>query len=144
VKRKAGKPQRNFEELSRPPERVSDSTANNSRLLLKVTKPIQPMKLDTKTKRLIAVAVATYTTSEYCIVSPVYKCPPSRCNSEEIIEASLLSVNFGGGPAYAQQLHSFKDAVKRVSPQKIKNKTIGLDLSSPIANDPILLQNHNF
>ncbi len=57
--------------------------------------------LDTKQKELISVAVACYTRCEYCIVYHVYNALKNGASKEEIVEAALVSVLFGGGPSMA-------------------------------------------
>jgi AhpD family alkylhydroperoxidase len=57
--------------------------------------------LDTKTKELISVGIAAYNRCEYCIVFHVYKALESGATREEIMDAAMVSVAFGGGPSMA-------------------------------------------
>lgn len=57
--------------------------------------------LDTKTKELISVAIGAYNRCEYCIAFHVYKALENGATREEIMEAALVSVAFGGGPSMA-------------------------------------------
>jgi AhpD family alkylhydroperoxidase len=57
--------------------------------------------LDFKTKELTSVAVACYTKCEYCIAYHVYTALKAGASAQEVMEAGLVSVVFGGGPAMA-------------------------------------------
>lgn len=57
--------------------------------------------LDTKTKELISVAIGAYNRCEYCIAFHVYKALESGATREEIMEAAMVAVAFGGGPSIA-------------------------------------------
>jgi len=67
--------------------------------------------LDTKTKELISVGIAAYNRCEYCIVFHVYKALEAGATRAEIMEASMVSVAFGGGPSMAYSVTLLKDAV---------------------------------
>ena len=58
-------------------------------------------KVDLKTKELISIGISVYSRCEYCIVSHVYNALKAGCSREEIIEAAMVAVGFGGGPASA-------------------------------------------
>ena len=67
--------------------------------------------LSTKTKELMSVAIAVYNRSEYCIVYHVYKSLELGATREEIIEAAMVAVGFGGGPSMAYSVTLLKDAI---------------------------------
>ena len=58
----------------------------------------QETSIDLKTKELISVAIACYTRCEYCIVTHVHAALKAGAKSEEILDAAMTSVLFGGGP----------------------------------------------
>ncbi|MGK0467652.1 carboxymuconolactone decarboxylase family protein [Clostridium sp.] len=58
----------------------------------------KPGALDTKTEELISAGIGAYNRCEYCIVSHVYKAFEAGATSEQIMEAAMVSVAFGGGP----------------------------------------------
>ncbi|AYE33247.1 carboxymuconolactone decarboxylase family protein [Clostridium septicum] len=68
-------------------------------------------KLTTKTKELISVAIAAYNRCEYCIVFHVYKALEAGANREEIMEAAMVAVAFGGGPSMAYSTTLLKDSI---------------------------------
>ncbi|MTJ80708.1 MAG: carboxymuconolactone decarboxylase family protein [Telmatospirillum sp.] len=68
--------------------------------------------VDTKTKELISVAIGTFTRCEYCIVFHVYKAYEAGATAEEIMEAALIAVAFGGGPSMAYTAALVKDSIK--------------------------------
>lgn len=61
----------------------------------------EPKALDLKTKELISVSIGCYNRCEYCIVYHSYKAFEAGATKEEIIEAAMVSVAFGGGPSMA-------------------------------------------
>ncbi len=61
-------------------------------------KTMQKSSIDVKTKELISVAVACYACCEYCIVYHVYNALKIGAKQEEILDAAMTSVLFGGGP----------------------------------------------
>lgn len=67
--------------------------------------------LDTKTKELISVAVAAYNRCEYCIVFHVYKALEAGATREQILEAAMVAVAFGGGPSMAYTVTLLKDSI---------------------------------
>ncbi|CAH2214793.1 carboxymuconolactone decarboxylase family protein [Tepidibacter aestuarii] len=71
----------------------------------------KPGKLDTKTKELISVAIGVYNRCEYCIVFHAYKALEAGANREEIMEAAMVSVAFGGGPTMAYSATLLKDSI---------------------------------
>lgn len=67
--------------------------------------------LSTKSKELISVAIAAYNRCEYCIVFHVYKALEAGAKREEILEAAMVAVAFGGGPAMAYTVTLLKDSL---------------------------------
>lgn len=61
----------------------------------------EPKALDLKAKELISVAIGCFSRCEYCIVYHCYKSFEAGANKEEILEAAMVSVAFGGGPSMA-------------------------------------------
>lgn len=61
----------------------------------------EPQMLDLKTKELISVGISCYNRCEYCIVYHSYKAFEAGASKEEILEAAMVSVAFGGGPSMA-------------------------------------------
>lgn len=57
--------------------------------------------LQVKYKELISVGIAAYNRCEYCIVYHVYKALEAGANRQEILEAGMVAVAFGGGPSMA-------------------------------------------
>jgi len=56
---------------------------------------------DVKTKELISVGIAVYNRCKYCIVYHVYKGYEAGATREEMIDAAMVAVAFGGGPSMA-------------------------------------------
>lgn len=71
----------------------------------------EPKALDLKAKELISVAIGCYNRCEYCIVYHTYKALEAGASREEIIEAAMVSVAFGGGPAMAYSVTLLKECV---------------------------------
>lgn len=61
----------------------------------------EPGAVDLKTKELISVAIGCYNRCEYCIVYHTYKAFEAGATKNEILEAAMVSVAFGGGPSIA-------------------------------------------
>ncbi|MCX7885238.1 MAG: carboxymuconolactone decarboxylase family protein [Caloramator sp.] len=72
----------------------------------------KPSKLDVKTKELISVGIAAYNRCEYCIVFHVYKALEAGATPEEIMEAAMVAVAFGGGPSMAYSVTLLKDSIE--------------------------------
>ena len=68
--------------------------------------------VDVKTKELISIAIAAYNHCEYCIVFHVYNAFKSGATKEEIMEAAMVAVAFGGGPSMAYTVTLLHDSVK--------------------------------
>lgn len=71
----------------------------------------QPGALDIKAKELISVAIGVFSRCEYCIAFHVYKALEAGANRQEIMEAAMVSVAFGGGPAMAYSVTLLKDSI---------------------------------
>ncbi|MCR8744408.1 carboxymuconolactone decarboxylase family protein [Romboutsia lituseburensis] len=67
--------------------------------------------LSTKTKELMSVAIGVYNRCEYCIVYHVYKSLEVGATREEIMEAAMVAVGFGGGPSMAYSATLLKDSI---------------------------------
>jgi len=64
-----------------------------------------------KTKELISVGIAAYNRCEYCIVYHVYKALEAGATREEILEAAMVAVGFGGGPSMAYSVTLLKESI---------------------------------
>lgn len=74
-------------------------------------KSYEPGKLDVKTKELISVAIGVYNRCEYCIVFHVYKALEAGATRDEIMEAAMVAVAFGGGPTMAYSVTLLKKSI---------------------------------
>lgn len=72
----------------------------------------EPKALDIKTKELMSVAIGCYNRCEYCIVYHSYKALESGATKEEIIEAAMVAVAFGGGPSMAYSVTLLEECIK--------------------------------
>lgn len=71
-----------------------------------------PNTVDVKTKELISVAIGCYNRCEYCIVYHTYKAFEAGATKEEIIEAAMVAVAFGGGPSIAYSVTLLQDCIQ--------------------------------
>ena len=71
----------------------------------------EPNAVDLKTKELISVAIGCYNRCEYCIVYHTYKALEAGATREEIIEAAMVSVAFGGGPSMAYSVTLLRESI---------------------------------
>ncbi|MGI5985057.1 MAG: carboxymuconolactone decarboxylase family protein [Clostridiales bacterium] len=71
----------------------------------------EPKLLDLKTKELISVAIGCYNRCEYCIVYHSYKAFEAGATKEEILEAAMVAVAFGGGPSVAYSVTLLNDCI---------------------------------
>lgn len=71
----------------------------------------KPGAVDVKTKELISVGIGAYNRCEYCIVYHVYKALEAGATREEIMEAAMVAVGFGGGPSMAYTVTLLKDSI---------------------------------
>ncbi|MEX1276125.1 MAG: carboxymuconolactone decarboxylase family protein [Bacteroidota bacterium] len=60
---------------------------------------IKPGRLDTRTKELIALGTSITARCMYCIDIHVRKALGAGATKEEILEAAMVSILMGGGPA---------------------------------------------
>lgn len=72
----------------------------------------EPKALDLKTKELMSVAIGCYNRCEYCIVYHSYKAFEAGATKEEILEAAMVSVAFGGGPSMAYSVTLLKECIE--------------------------------
>ncbi len=72
----------------------------------------EPKAVDVKTKELISIGIACYNRCEYCIVYHAYKAFEAGATKEEILEASMVAVAFGGGPAMAYTVTLLQACIK--------------------------------
>lgn len=70
-----------------------------------------PKALDLKTKELMSVAIGCYNRCEYCIVYHSYKSFEAGATKEEILEAAMVAVAFGGGPSMAYSVTLLSDCI---------------------------------
>lgn len=70
-----------------------------------------PGALDVKTKELMSVAIGAYNRCEYCIVFHVYKALEAGATRDEILEAAMVAVAFGGGPSMAYSVTLLKASI---------------------------------
>lgn len=68
--------------------------------------------LSHQSKELISVAIACYSRCEYCIAYHVHSAFKAGANAQEIMEAGMVSVLFGGGPAMAYIATALKDCIE--------------------------------
>lgn len=80
----------------------------------------KPGALDVKTKELISVAIAVYSRCEYCIAFHVHKALEAGANREEMVEAAMVAVAFGGGPSMAYSVSLLIDSINEFEPDFIK------------------------
>lgn len=71
----------------------------------------EPKAIDLKTKELMSVAIGCYNRCEYCIVYHSYKALEAGASREEIIEAAMVAVAFGGGPSMAYSVTLLKECI---------------------------------
>lgn len=71
----------------------------------------KPGAVEVKTKELISVAIGAYNRCEYCIVFHVYKAFEAGATPEEIMEAAMVAVAFGGGPSMAYSVTLLKKSI---------------------------------
>ena len=71
----------------------------------------KPGAVDTKTKELISVGISAYNRCEYCIVFHVFKALEAGATREEIMEAAMVAVAFGGGPSIAYSVTLLRDSI---------------------------------
>jgi AhpD family alkylhydroperoxidase len=68
--------------------------------------------LGIKSKELISVGISCYNRCEYCIVYHTHKAIEAGATKEEILEAAMVAVGFGGGPSMAYSVTLLKECIK--------------------------------
>ena len=68
--------------------------------------------LDPKMKELISIGIAVYNRCLYCIVYHAYKALEAGASKEEILQAAMVCVAFGGGPAMAYSVTLLKKSIE--------------------------------
>jgi AhpD family alkylhydroperoxidase len=76
----------------------------------------KPGAMDTKAKELISVAIGAFSRCEYCIVFHVFKALEAGASREEIMEAAMVAVAFGGGPTMAYSVTLLKQSIDEFAP----------------------------
>lgn len=76
--------------------------------------------LDKKAKELMSVAIACYARCENCIVTHVYQALKCNATEEEILEAGMVAVLFGGGPTIGFVATVLSESVSEFSSDFIK------------------------
>ena len=59
----------------------------------------------------MSVAIGCYNRCEYCIVYHSYKALEAGASKEEILEAAMVSVAFGGGPSMAYTVTLLQECI---------------------------------
>jgi len=72
--------------------------------------------LSVKTKELMSVAIGVYNRCDYCIVFHTFKALEAGATREEMMEAAMVSVAFGGGPTMAYSVSLLKDSIDEFEP----------------------------
>ena len=67
--------------------------------------------LDAKTKELISIGISVYNRCLYCIVYHTYKALEAGAKRNEILQAVMVSVAFGGGPTMAYSVTLLKKSI---------------------------------
>jgi AhpD family alkylhydroperoxidase len=68
-------------------------------------------ELTHREKELISVALACYSRCEYCIVYHVYSAMKAGATPKQVLDAGMVSVLFGGGPAMAYIVTALKESL---------------------------------
>ncbi|MBF9018394.1 MULTISPECIES: carboxymuconolactone decarboxylase family protein [unclassified Oceanispirochaeta] len=68
--------------------------------------------IDPKTKELISIGIAVFSRCLYCIVYHTYKALEAGAKKDEILQAAMVSVAFGGGPAMAYSVTLLKNSIE--------------------------------
>lgn len=70
-----------------------------------------PGALDAKTKELISTAISIFTRCEYCTVSHVYQALKAGASREELEEAAITAMTFGGTSSLAYMVTLLNDSI---------------------------------
>lgn len=73
--------------------------------------------LSAKFKELIGVAIGTYNRCEYCIAYHVYQSFKLGATRQEILEAALTAVIYGGGPSMSYISTLVQDCIEAFAPE---------------------------
>jgi alkylhydroperoxidase AhpD family core domain len=71
----------------------------------------KPDKLDVKTKELLSIGIALYARCQFCIVGHVKGALEAGATREEIMEAAMVAITFGGGPTATYVANYVVDAL---------------------------------
>ncbi len=77
--------------------------------------------LDFQTKELICVALACLTRCEYCIVYHAHCAIKAGIKAEELIEAAMVSVIFGGGPTMSYISTILNECIKEFTNEECES-----------------------
>ncbi len=110
-------PREMLQAFSEGMDEVSKSNRNQIKVFMDMLEEnYRPGALDTKAKELISVAMSAYNRCEYCIVFHVHKALEAGATREEIYDAAMVAVAFGGGPSMAYTVTLLKDSVNTFAP----------------------------
>ncbi|MGX9358336.1 carboxymuconolactone decarboxylase family protein [Mycoplasma sp. 128] len=70
--------------------------------------------LDEKTKELVAVGVAVSKRCKPCMKAHIKKAYIAGANYEEILDAALVPVGFGGGPVYSSVVNDVMELLEEL------------------------------
>ncbi|WMM25364.1 carboxymuconolactone decarboxylase family protein [Tissierella sp. MB52-C2] len=68
--------------------------------------------IDLKKKELVAIGISVYSRCEYCIVGHAYNALKTGLTKEEIMEAAMVAIAFGGGPSLAYTVTLLKNSLE--------------------------------
>lgn len=68
--------------------------------------------IDLKKKELVAIGISVYSRCEYCIVGHAYNALKAGLTKEEIMEAAMVAIAFGGGPSLGYTVTLLKDSLE--------------------------------
>ena len=109
--------------MSEHPKQIMDDFVNGLQELGKTNKThvdafmnllgktYAPGALDVKAKELISVAIGIYNRCPYCIVYHTAQALSAGATREEILEAAMVAVAFGGGPSMAYSVTLLKETL---------------------------------
>ena len=84
----------------------------------------EPKSLDLKTKELISVSIGLFSRCEYCIAFHVHNALSAGATREEVLEAAMVAVAFGGGPSMAYGVTTVKDCLDEFQKDFDKSENI--------------------
>lgn len=71
----------------------------------------EPGKIDLKMKELMSIGISVFSRCEYCIVFHTFNALKAGASREEILEAAMVAVAFGGGPSIAYSVTLLKASI---------------------------------